>query len=73
MFYRCLNFKSRLLIVCLCFLVVGTASGEKIDKPNILMILVDDLKPAMGVYGDTMAVSPNLDRLASRGMRFERF
>ena len=72
MFYRCLNFKSRLLIVCLCFLVVGTASGEKIDKPNILMILVDDLKPAMGVYGDTMAVSPNLDRLASRGMRFDR-
>lgn len=41
------------------------------DKPNILLILVDDLKPAMGVYGDPVAITPNLDQLTQRGMRFD--
>lgn len=41
------------------------------EKPNVLMILVDDLKPVLGCYGDSMAKTPNIDRLAARGMRFE--
>ncbi|QDT06320.1 Choline-sulfatase [Rubripirellula lacrimiformis] len=41
------------------------------DSPNVLMILVDDLKPAMGCYGDTHAKTPNMDGLAARGMRFD--
>ena len=36
-----------------------------------LLILVDDLKPAIACYGDPVAVTPALDRLAGRGMRFE--
>ena len=39
-------------------------------KPNILFIAVDDLRPSIGCYGDTVAVTPNLDRLAKRGLRF---
>ena len=42
------------------------------DRPNILLILVDDLKPAIGCYGDPLAKTPNIDRLAARGVRFER-
>ena len=42
------------------------------DRLNVLLILVDDLKPSFGAYGDTWVHSPNLDRLASRGMRFDR-
>ncbi len=42
------------------------------DKPNVLLICVDDLKPALGCYGDRMASSPNIDALASRGVLFER-
>lgn len=41
------------------------------EKPNILLILVDDLRPAIAAYGDPVAITPNLDRLTERGMRFD--
>lgn len=41
------------------------------ERPNVLMILVDDLKPAMGCYGDAVAKTPNMDKLADSGMRFD--
>jgi iduronate 2-sulfatase len=37
-------------------------------KPNVLLICVDDLKPSLGCYGDSLAPSPNIDRLAARGV-----
>ncbi|MFK7768541.1 MAG: sulfatase [Mariniblastus sp.] len=41
------------------------------EKPNVLLILVDDLKPALGCYGDAAALTPNIDSLAKRGIRFD--
>jgi iduronate 2-sulfatase len=41
------------------------------ERPNVLFIAVDDLKPTLGAYGDKLAITPNLDRLAARGMRFD--
>ena len=46
----------------------AAAAGE---RPNVLLICVDDLKPALGCYGDPLAKTPNIDRLAARGMRFD--
>jgi arylsulfatase A-like enzyme len=37
---------------------------------NILFIAVDDLKPLLGCYGDTLAVTPHIDALAARGTLF---
>jgi uncharacterized sulfatase len=41
-------------------------------KPNVLFIVADDLRNSFGAYGDRTAHSPNLDRLAKRGVRFDR-
>jgi len=46
------------------------SAQEEDSKPNILLIMVDDLKPNLGTYGDTLAISPNIDKLAGEGMRF---
>ena len=40
------------------------------EKPNILYIAVDDLKPIIGAYGNKMIKTPNIDRLAKRGTVF---
>jgi len=46
-------------------------SDESTDQPNILWIVTEDISPALGSYGDQYAKTPNLDQLASRGIRFE--
>jgi len=40
------------------------------EKPNILFIAVDDLKPLLGCYGDTLAITPHIDALAGTGTTF---
>jgi len=40
-------------------------------RPNVLLICVDDLKPLTRSYGDPLAITPNLDRLAARGVQFD--
>src|SRR4029079_8372905 len=40
------------------------------DRPNILFIAVDDLRPEFGAYGADYIKSPNLDRIAKAGITF---
>ncbi|MBL9123116.1 MAG: sulfatase [Planctomycetaceae bacterium] len=64
----------------LFLLVVGWSSAPAVRgaepaaraRPNILLICVDDLKPILGCYGDRLTRSPHIDRLAARGILFER-
>lgn len=61
---------SALAALALLFSVsTDTAAAE---KPNVLFIAVDDLRPQLGCYGETGMHSPNIDRLASRGVVFNR-
>jgi N-sulfoglucosamine sulfohydrolase len=41
-------------------------------RPNILLIVSEDNGPELGCYGDVYAKTPNLNRLANEGLRFER-
>ncbi|MFV0623570.1 sulfatase [Sphingomonas sp. ac-8] len=49
----------------------GDAPATAQNHPNVLLILVDDLKPAIHAFGDPVAVTPNIDQLAARGTRFD--
>ena len=53
-------------------LAVRTACAQQPGRPNVLLICVDDLKPVIGCYGDRLAKTPHMDRLAARGVMFER-
>ena len=62
------------IIPLMVFSVLFTACQEEKaeqQKPNVLLIMVDDLKPAIGAYGDETAVTPEIDKLADQGIRFE--
>ena len=48
------------------------ASDTTRKPPNVLFIAVDDLRPALGCYGDKAAITPNIDSLAKRGTTFLR-
>ena len=65
-----MTFAMRTLLLLLTLVPCLALQGEG-GRPNILLILVDDLKPAIAAYGDPVAQTPGLDRLASMGMRFE--
>lgn len=40
------------------------------DRPNILILMAEDLSPRIGAFGDPVAKTPNIDRLAAEGVRF---
>ena len=39
-------------------------------KRNVLLLIFDDLSPMLGCYGDLIAKTPHMDRLAARGVTF---
>ena len=56
-------------------IVLAESAGPvsaRAEQPDILLIMVDDLRPMLGCYGDTRIRTPNIDRLAKRGVLFER-
>ena len=68
-----ISFSTLLLIVSPLTAVIVCTAGSAADRsrPNVLLVLVDDLKPALGCYGDPVAQTPHLDALAARGLRFD--
>lgn len=52
--------------------LLGARSAAQPAKLNVLFLSVDDLRPALACFGDPLARTPNLDRLAARGVRFEQ-
>ncbi|MBX6314128.1 MAG: sulfatase [Isosphaeraceae bacterium] len=47
----------------------GTAAAK---RPNVLLLISDDMRTDLGCYGNPLVKTPNLDALAAKGVRFER-
>jgi len=65
-----INIKHFLGLSAATLLVTNSSAQEPQKRPNIIWISTEDLSPHMGCYGDQVAKTPNIDRLASQGTRF---
>ncbi|MFO0945182.1 MAG: sulfatase [Planctomycetota bacterium] len=54
------------------WILAASPSVAEADRPNVLFIAVDDMNTDLGCYGQPLAKTPNIDRLAKKGVRFER-
>lgn len=66
-----LNKSGRWLLAILLFGCIASISSAA-ERPNLLWISCEDISPDLRCYGDSYAISPNIDRLASEGVRFSR-
>lgn len=53
-------------------ILTGPAPALAAEKLNVLLIIADDLRDTVACYGNPAVKTPNLDRLAARGVRFDR-
>lgn len=65
-------FRPFLFIVFLAASPFVVRAADANNRPNVLLICVDDLRPELGCYGEAHMVTPNLDRFASTGRLFTR-
>jgi iduronate 2-sulfatase len=73
--FYCRFFSSRLTLAFYIAILILLSSQNTYtqtvkETPNVLFIAVDDLKPILGCYGDTLIKTPNIDALAKRGTVF---
>lgn len=61
----------RLLILLIMLVAALPASVSSAAKPNILFLICDDLNCDLGTYGHPQVQTPNIDRLAARGVQFD--
>ena len=61
----------RTWLICSVLLGLGTTASAEAPRPNVVLIVLDDFGWAdLGCYGSTFHRTPNIDRLARRGVRF---
>ncbi len=61
--------KKTFTLLAFCF-SISSIFAQSQNKPNVLFIAVDDLKPLLNCYGESQMITPNIDRLAKMGTVF---
>jgi arylsulfatase A-like enzyme len=63
-----------LIVLCIGFIpsLPPQTLAQSKTRYNVLLITADDLRPVIGAYGDKIVRTPNIDKLAGRGIRFDR-
>jgi len=59
------------VILVTYFLMNVAYNGKSVEKPNIVWLIAEDLSPDLGCYGHPLVQTPNIDKLADQGIRFE--
>jgi arylsulfatase A-like enzyme len=57
-------------ILTVCSTITNATDKPSAQKPNVLFICIDDLRPELGCYGANYIKSPNIDKLANSGVLF---
>lgn len=60
------------LFLLYIFSIGVTAQASESARPNILLLMAEDLSPRIGAFGDAVAQTPNLDALAKEGVRYSQ-
>lgn len=63
---------NRFLLLCGLLLAISAEAPAAADRPNILWLVSEDNNPFLGCYGDKLAHTPTLDKLAREGVLYER-
>ncbi|MEM6471225.1 MAG: sulfatase [Planctomycetota bacterium] len=67
------RYASRFFLSWICLGVVAWGGpADAVDRPNILWITIEDWSPDLSCYGTAGIQTPNVDRLAGQGIRYER-
>ncbi len=64
--------KDRLSLTYPEYFFAPRVGARAVPRPNVLFIAVDDLRPALGCFGDEVVVTPHIDQLAERGTVFTK-
>jgi arylsulfatase A-like enzyme len=65
-----MTFVGRMSLLACCLLVGSVSAAQSAERPNILLLVAEDLSPRIGAWGDEVARTPNLDQLATQSVRY---
>jgi arylsulfatase A-like enzyme len=58
------------LLAAFFLLLAGPVLAAPQSRPNILLLMAEDMSSRVGAFGDPVAVTPNIDALAALGVRY---
>lgn len=64
--------KSLIAVIIAFIFIAGNGFSQEKQRPNILMLVCEDMSPHLGCYGDSLVRTPNIDRLANEGVKYTR-